>query len=59
MALKIFMNTSTSYICQAQNGVAAVQPSCPAAHIWRNRLIVFARTALAYGLAATHAIFPS
>lgn len=59
MALKIFMNTSGSYICQAQNGVAAIQLRCPVARIWRNRLIAFARIAIAYGLAATHTIFPS
>ncbi len=53
------MNTSGSYICQAQNGVAAIQLRCPVARIWRNRLIAFARIAIAYGLAATHTIFPS
>lgn len=53
------MKTSSPHICQDRNGVATVQLRCPSAHVWWNRLIAFARFALAYGLAAAHTIFPS
>jgi len=59
MSLEMVMKTSSPHICQNRNGVAAVQLRCPDARIWRDRLIAFARMAWAYGLAATHTIFPS